>query len=63
MHAHIQQQRDPARTENTKSIFIKGLNIKASSGGCQSQMATTQLFSENESNADTEASKSKKVKK
>lgn len=45
MHAHIQQQRDPARTENTKSIFIKGLNIKASSGGCQTQMATTQLSS------------------
>lgn len=33
------------RTENTKSILIKGLKMKASSGGCQSstKAATTQL--------------------
>lgn len=39
------QQRDTMRTENTKSIFIRGLEMKASSGGCQSrtEAATTQL--------------------
>lgn len=45
MLAHTKQQRDTMGAENTKSIFIGGPKMKASSGGCQSrtEAATTQL--------------------
>lgn len=40
----MQQQRETMRSENTKSIFIRGPKMKASSGGWGSQIrATTQI--------------------
>lgn len=43
--AHTKQQGGTMRTGNTKSIFIKGPKMKASSGGCRSrtEAATSQL--------------------